>query len=61
MRQYTDVYGFAVDADGQGARLDYTDTTTHHPGTIHVSAGQMHALVAEMDAKTVTTTTQEGT
>jgi hypothetical protein len=50
--EWTDVYHFRVDPDGHGGYLDYTDTHTHHPGTIHVSAGQMHALVAEMDAKT---------
>lgn len=55
-RPYTDVYHFVVDPDGQGARLDYTDTHTRHPGIIHVSAGQMHALVDEMDAKAVTAT-----
>ena len=49
MTEHTDVYRFAVDPDGHGARLDYTDTHTRHPGTIHVSAAQMHALVDEMD------------
>lgn len=49
MTEKTDVYNIVVDPDGHGARLDYTDTHTRHPGTIHVSAAQMHALVDEMD------------
>lgn len=51
-RQYTDIYAWQVDPDGQGARLEYTDAHTRHPGVIHVGAAQMHALVNEMDAKT---------
>jgi hypothetical protein len=59
-RQWTDIYGFRSDPDGQGGYLDYTDTITHHPGTIHGSADQLRAFVAEMDAKANPATNHPG-